>query len=209
MTPSKWYCKHLGVYELSMNVPDYPGMAGPASACASPIFPSGRQTGKAPRCRTFPHRSCKRGLIWGVEVLVQKVFHLPSPCAIFYQLRLIALFVNVMNLYNNGLIMTMIMLIMMSLILAGIALFEVFPLYHQKSLPTPCKIVITNIPNIPELKGPQCIYFLLPRPLRRSMYGSMGHVWETWIRVGTITYWQHDTVTSLLIVQRNSHILKL
>ena len=160
-----------------MNVPDYPGMAGPASACASPIFPSGRQTGKAPRCRTFPHRSCKRGLIWGVEVLVQKVFHLPSPCAIFYQLRLIALFVNVMNLYNNGLIMTMIMLIMMSLIIAGIAsgktffvkyfqshflqclqchfqlqciqrhflwcakLFEVFPLYHQKSLPTPCKLL--------------------------------------------------------------------
>ena len=57
----------------------------------------------------------------GAEVLVKKVFHLPSPCAIFYQLRLIALFVNVMNLYNNGLIMTMIMLIMMSLIMAGIA----------------------------------------------------------------------------------------
>ena len=127
----------------------------------------------------------------GAEVLVKKVFHLPSPCAIFYQLRLIALFVNVMNLYNNGLIMTMIMLIMMSLIIAGIAsgktffvkhfqshflqclqchfqlqciqrhflwcakLFEVFPLYHQKSLPTPCKMVITNLPNIPELKGPQ------------------------------------------------------
>ena len=36
--------------------------------------------------------------------------------------------------------------------------------------------IITNIPNIPELKGPQCIYFLLPRPLHRSMYGSMGHV---------------------------------
>ena len=54
----------------------------------------------------------------GTEVLVKKVFHLPSPCAIFYQLRLIALFVNVMNLYNNGLIMTMIMLIMMSLIIA-------------------------------------------------------------------------------------------
>ena len=69
--------------------------------------------------------------------------------------------------------------------------------------------IITNIPNIPELKSPQCIYFLLPRPLHRSMYGSMGHVWETWIRVGTITYWQHDTVNSLLIVYRNSHILKL
>ena len=69
----------------------------------------------------------------GTEVLVQKVFHLPSPCAIFYQLRLIALFVNVMNLYNNGLIMTMIMLIMMSLIIAGIASGKTFFVKHFQS----------------------------------------------------------------------------
>ena len=141
----------------------------------------------------------------GTEVLVKKVFHLPSPCAIFYQLRLIALFVNVMNLYNNGLIMTMIMLIMVSLIMAipmqyraislncagiapgksfflcqtlSITLSAVSPVslstaVYSETLPVVRKtvrgvsiispkvppyslqIVITNLPNIPELKGPQ------------------------------------------------------
>ena len=136
-----------------------------------------RLVGKLVKLRDVvrPHIGPANDLRSGTEVLVKKVFHLPSPCAIFYQLRLIALFVNVMNLYTNGLIMTMIMLIMMSLIIAPGKKFFVKHFQSHKVPPYSLQI-ITNIPNIPELKSPQCIYFLLPRPLHRSMYGSMCHV---------------------------------